>query len=227
MKNKITLNYGKQLITLTVLLIFFLNLNIFPKAPKDTESKLTLGEKSLNFLILSDWGRDGINDTTKKTPGQLKVAKQLGETAKEINASFLVTCGDNFHGKGVPTASDPLWKVNFENVYTSQSLMIPWYITLGNHDNGGNVEAELEYAKTSNRWIQPSRYFSFEKKINESIVALFVILDSSPFIEEYLKETKDGHHIKGQNTDSQIKWCDSVLKTSNAKWKFVFYHHPA
>ena len=196
--------------------------------PKTTKANdLTLGDHSLNFLVLSDWGRDGINDTDKKTPGQLKVAKQLGETAGKVKASFLVTCGDNFHGKGVPSVDDPLWKVNFEDVYSVKSLMIPWYITLGNHDNGGNVEAELEYAKTCKRWIQPGRYFSFEKDVDGTTKALFVIIDSSPFIEEYLKDKKDGHHIKDQNTDRQVKWCDSVLSASSAKWKFVFYHHPA
>ena len=204
----------------------FININfIHPR--KANASELNNDKSSINFLVLSDWGRDGIDDKDKKTPGQLKVAKQLGKTAEEINASFLITCGDNFHGKGVPSVSDPLWKENFEDIYNAKSLMIPWYVTLGNHDNGGNVDAELEYAKTSQRWVQPGRYYSFNKKINGNTDALFVILDSSPFIEEYKKEDKDGHHIKGQNTEIQVKWCDSVLNASNAKWKFVIYHHPA
>lgn len=183
--------------------------------------------KSLKFLVISDWGRDGINDVNKKTPGQLKVAKQLAITAKETGASFIVTCGDNFHSKGVSSVSDPLWKVNFENVYNDSALMIPWYITLGNHDNRGNVEAELEYAKTSKRWIQPARYFDFTKTISDSVKALFVILDSSPFVEQYRNENDDAHHVKGQNYEKQLTWCDSVLRTSTAKWKLVFFHHPA
>jgi len=24
-----------------------------------------------------------------------------------------------------------------------------------------------------------------------------------------------------------LKWCDSVLRISSAKWKFAFFHHPA
>ena len=209
----------------TFCIAVFVNIN-FVNPPKTNANERNNKTNSLNFIVLSDWGRDGIKDTSKKTPGQLKVAKQLGMTAKEIKASFIVTCGDNFHGKGVTKSNDPLWKVNFENVYNDKSLMIPWYITLGNHDYEGNVDAELEYAKTSNRWVQPARYYSFEKKVNES-KALFVILDSPPFIDEYLKEKDDKYHLKSQDTEIQTRWCDSVLNSTNAKWKFVFFHHPA
>ena len=189
--------------------------------------QLTLGGKSLNFLVLSDWGRDGMNDTDKKTPGQLKVANQLAVTAQHIKASFVVTDGDNFHGKGVSSSTDPLWDINYDKVYSAKSLMIPWYITLGNHDYAGNVDAELEYAKSSKRWIQPSRYYAFAKKLSDGTDVLFVVLDSAPFVQEYLNEQDDGHHVKGQNTPLQVRWCDSVLSNSAARWKFAFFHHPA
>jgi hypothetical protein len=188
---------------------------------------LSLGKGSMNFLIVSDWGREGIDDTDKKTPGQLKVAKQLGSTAKEVKASFVVSCGDNFHGRGVLSSTDPLWQENFEKVYSVKSLLIPWYIALGNHDYEGNVEAELEYATTSKRWIEPARYFSFTKKLVNSTRVLFVILDSSPLVEEYMNQKDDGHHVNGQKTALQVRWCDSVLSSSKASWKFVFFHHPA
>jgi len=213
-------------ITLIMLTGLFIS-NIYSQSVSGDSKQLTLGNNSINFLVISDWGREGINDVDKKTPGQLKVAKQFGTTAEQINAAFVVTCGDNFHGKGVPTSTDSLWKVNFEDVYNTKSLMIPWYITLGNHDNEGNVAAELEYAKTSSRWIEPARYFSFTKKLPDASEALFVVIDSSPFIQEYLNEKADDHHIKDQNPLKQLQWCDSVLSTSQARWKFVFFHHPA
>ena len=188
---------------------------------------LSLGTESLNFLVISDWGRDGIDDTRKKAPGQVKVAKQLGATAHAISASFVVTCGDNFHGKGVSSVSDPLWGVNFENVYTDTSLMIPWYVTLGNHDYEGNVEAELDYAKTSTRWVQPARYYAFTKELPDSGEVLFLVLDSSPCVSEYVNDPQDRHHIRGQDIAAQVAWCDSVLYASKANWKLAFFHHPA
>ena len=217
---------------LTRFMIFLLHCSIissivFSQEVIKKSDPLTLGKGSLNFLVLSDWGREGMSPKDKKAEGQVVVAKQLGETAQQVGASFIVTCGDNFHGHGVPSSTDSLWIVNFENVYTASSLMIPWYITLGNHDYEGNVEAELEYAKTSKRWIEPARYYSFTKKISGSTQVLFVILDSSPFVEEYINQKDDGHHLNGQKIAVQLVWCDSVLSTSTASWKFVFFHHPA
>lgn len=211
--------------TLQLLLPVFIAFCLFPfslNAQKNVANfnSLCLGQRALNFLVISDMGREGINDKNEKAPGQIKVANQLGITAKEINAAFVVTCGDNFHGQGVTSVTDSLWFVNFENVYTAKSLMIPWYITLGNHDYEGNVDAEIEYSKTSNRWSLPARYYNFTKILPDSSSALFVILDSSPFIDDY-------NYEKGEKTARQIKWCDSVLNSSNAKWKFAFFHHPA
>ncbi|HTY59283.1 MAG TPA: metallophosphoesterase [Bacteroidota bacterium] len=196
-------------------------------SPGSSAGAASPGEKPLTFLVISDWGRDGINDTDKKTPGQLSVARQLGITAGNVGASFVVSCGDNFHGQGVSDPADPLWKVNFEQVYTAGSLKVPWYIALGNHDYEGNVEAELAYASMSARWIQPARYFAFTREVSGGNTVLFVVLDSSPFVREYLKDERDQHHVRGQNTALQIQWCDSVLSHSQAKWKFAFFHHPA
>ena len=71
------------------------------------------------------------------------------------------------------------------------------------------------------------RYYSFTKTLPDGVEALFVVLDSPPFVKEYLDEKADGHHVKGQNTAAQVRWCDSVLSVSRAKWKFAFFHHPA
>jgi len=223
LKTRLISGFTLVLIILTVGLFT----NLYSQSANENSTQLSLGSKSLNFLVISDWGREGISDTNKKAPGQLKVAKQFGITSEQINSSFVVTCGDNFHGKGVQTSTDPYWGVNYENVYTAKSLMIPWYITLGNHDYEGNVDAELEYAKTSKRWIEPARYFSFTKTLPDSGEALFVIVDSSPFILDYINKKSDENHVLGQDTALQLHWFDSVLSSSNAKWKFVFFHHPA
>jgi len=188
--------------------------------------RLTLGRGSLNFLVISDWGREGITDTARKAPGQMKVARQLGVTAARVNASFVVTCGDNFHGRGVSSAADTLWQVNYEGPYSNRALRIPWYIALGNHDYYGSVEAELQYARRSGRWFQPARYFAFTRESPDSSAILFLVLDSTPFVEEYRREADDRHHVGGQDTAAQIRWLEGTLSRSRARWKLAFFHHP-
>jgi hypothetical protein len=109
----------------SVILIAAVCAGLHAQSSSMTAHTISQGGEVLNFFVISDWGRDGIDDTSKKTPGQLKVAKQFGATAADFKPSFIVSCGDNFHGKGVPTVTDALWSVNFEKVYADQSLMIP------------------------------------------------------------------------------------------------------
>ena len=176
------------------------------------------GDGSLNFLVISDWGGKG--GTT-----QVAVAEQMGRTAAAQKSSFVITCGDNYHGSGIASADSPRWKTEFENIYYSPSLMIPWYVTLGNHDNRGNVDAEIAYSKLSSRWKLPARYYTHTEKIAGTNEALFVHLDTSPFVAAYRKKDS-GYHVEGQDPKVQLRWLESVLAGSPAGWKIVVGHHP-
>lgn len=183
--------------------------------------------QSLNFITFGDWGRDG-------KYGQQETANAVGTYATNNNTKFVLVLGDNFYPRGVKSTSDDHWKTSFEDVYTAPSLQIPWYVTIGNHDYGGNVQAQIDYSSLSTRWKLPSRYYSFTQKIDKGTDALFVIIDSNPFIKSYLDIGKNGEldsnsviELKAQDTEAQLRWMDSVLSTSNAKWKIVAAHHPA
>ena len=76
------------------------------------------GTGSLNFLVISDWGGKG-------GTGQVAVATQMGRTAAAQKSSFVVTCGDNYHGSGIDSADSPRWKTEYEDIYSNPSLMIP------------------------------------------------------------------------------------------------------
>ncbi len=92
----------------------------------------------LSFLVISDWGGKGGTN-------QVAVAEQMGRTAQNLKSRFVITCGDNYHGNGIDSAESPRWKSEYEDIYKAPSLGIPWYPTLGNHDNRGNAAAEIEY----------------------------------------------------------------------------------
>ena len=198
-------------VILTLLLLLPLQLLAQSSAPQQSNG-------SLNFLVISDWGGKG--GTT-----QVAVAKQMGRAAATQKSSFVVTCGDNYHGSGISSADSPRWKAEYEDIYSNPSLMIPWYPALGNHDNRGKVEAEIAYSKISSRWKLPARYYTHTEKIDGTNEALFVHLDTSPFVTAYHKKGSS-YHVEGQDPKVQLRWLESALAASRARWKIVVGHHP-
>ncbi len=171
-----------------------------------------------HFFIISDWGWNGYKF-------QQEVANEMGIIGDKTEPKFIVSCGDNFQLSGVQSVHDPLWMINFENVYKNLSLQVEWYPVLGNHDYKGNTQAEIDYSNISRRWKLPDHYYSFAKKINDSISVRFIFLDTPPFVEEYHKS--NGYpDIAKQDTAKQIKWLTETLSNSKEQWKIVFGHHP-
>src|SRR5271163_3628741 len=78
----------------------------------------------LNFLVFGDWGRQGEQD-------QVEVADKMAKAAKEIDAKFVISVGDNFYENGVASVSDPHWRKSFEDVYHHEPLQVPWHCILG------------------------------------------------------------------------------------------------
>ncbi len=199
-------------------IIFILGFLFFGSNCREDRIQADPFSNGYTIIAFGDWGREG-------NKAQLMTANQMAITAQENNAKFIISLGDNFYEKGVKDITDKHWENSFEKVYKEESLQIPWYVVLGNHDYMGNVQAQIDYSKKSDRWKMPSRYFKDEIMIDDSTEALFVYIDTNPFLESYRKSTKYKNVLEGE-TDIQLKWIDSVLSTSNAKWKIVSGHHP-
>lgn len=175
----------------------------------------------LNFLTIGDWGRQGETD-------QVEVAEQMGKAAEKIGARFVVAVGDNFYEDGVTSVQDDHWTKSFENVYTAQSLYVPWYAILGNHDYHADCDAQLAYSKVSKRWNMPARYYMQSHQIG-SATADFFYIDTTPMIKVYydrLFEEKIHDNVITQDVPKQLEWFKSALAASKAQWKIVFGHHP-
>jgi len=213
----------KKTNSIFVLLLAVFTLMAFTPAKKtkavSTQSAITLKtyKKALNFFVISDWGWSGGKDQQLVADGMVKQA--------EINdPQFIVSCGDNFQIAGVASTQDPLWKNNFEDVYKNVALQIDWYPVLGNHDYKGNTQAQIDYSNISRRWHMPAHYYSIVRKINDSISARLIFLDTPPLVEVYHK--KGGYpDIEKQDTAQQMKWLANEL-ASKEQWKLVFGHHP-
>lgn len=197
-------------------LVAVLFLSIGAATPLSAQQKPEL--PSARFLIIGDWGGFASED-------QRSVATAMGKEAEMNQDQFVVTLGDNYHGDGIASATDPRWKTEYEDIYSDRSLQVPWYPTLGNHDYRGSAQAELDYSKYSSRWKFYSRYYAQEAKIDDSTKIMIVHLDTPPYVREYQQQDEQ-YHVKGQNVARQTRWLDSVLSTSIDRWVIVVGHHP-
>jgi len=190
---------------------------------ESTIPKIQQVKNGLNFCVIGDWGRHGVYY-------QKKVADQLGNAVAGIDASFIISTGDNFYPEGVQSVQDPSWQKSFEDVYTHHSTYVDWYVVLGNHDYGTNPEAEVEYSKISARWKMPSRYYSIHRTIGNdpSNTVGFYFIDSSPLNTSYYENNSAQRSINILNADSakQLAWLRTELSNSTDSWKVVVAHHP-
>ena len=174
---------------------------------------LAKAPNGLSFLVLGDWGERGV-------PVQRAVARQMGLTAQETGASFVLTVGDNFYSTGVTSTTDSHWVESFESVYDAPSLQIPWYPALGNHDYQGEnarPDAQVAYSGPTGRWRMPARFYARK-----------VALPGGRTLELFNLDTTL-HLTKKPQDDplraAQIAWFEPALMASRADWKLVYGHH--
>jgi len=183
----------------------------------------------LRYFVIGDWG--SVAETSHKyEKAQKAVAAQMAIYAQKYQPSFVISVGDNFYEEGVQSTSDVRWASDFVDMYTDDFLQVPWYITLGNHDYMGIVDAQLKY-KQDPRWQLPDRNYTIVKNIDPSTTVTFIFLDTSPFIQRYYAnpETKEqGIQLASQHYSDQLVWLRAELAKASKKpnnWVIITGHH--
>lgn len=175
-------------------------------------------EKTVNFFLVNDMGRNGYYD-------QKPIAELMGNMAEQVDIECVVAAGDVHHFEGVRSVNDPLWMTNYELIYSHPELMLPWYPILGNHEYRSNTQAVLDYSQISARWEMPDRYYT--KVIeNDEVTIRLVMMDTAPLIDKYRKDTTDYPDACKQDLNKQLQWADSVLNSAKEDWVLVVGHHP-
>lgn len=171
------------------------NAKVIPPFTKDP-----IPEKALRFFIIGDWGAGGTF--------QKKVAEAMVTQAQKRKPSYIISTGDNIYPDGVHSADDIQWKTKFEMMYNHESIAVPWYAVLGNHDYRSNPDAQTEYHAKNSRWNMPARYYTWSAA---SDIAYFML---------------DTQMIMQKKAAEQILWFDKAMTQSQARWKIVVGHHP-
>ena len=167
---------------------------------------LAEGEPALRFLAVGDTGTGG--------RGQRAVATAMADKAARDGCDFVLLLGDNFYPAGVDAADSPRFERDFEQVYVGESLGVPFFVTLGNHDHNGSIDAEIERTRLGTRWCMPGRHYSFAWPIGPETTAAFFTLDTTPIAEG------------SDEGATELAWLDLAISRSHADWNVVFGHHP-
>jgi hypothetical protein len=205
-----------------------------------------------SWITLGDWGGAALD--AGAAANVKAVASQMATTAKAVSSKFIINTGDNFYWCGIQNTTDFQIDVDFVQPYKDSSLQTTWYSTLGNHEYGYNVQAQIDYGKINNIWYLPSRYYTKRINLSGSNYLTMIVLDTSPCIQDYrnsnqkywdpcsttyptcsLVSTDDDfegpcqfhENILSQDCSAQATWLTSTLKTvSKEDWLVVVGHHP-
>lgn len=182
---------------------------------------------SIKFLAVGDWG--GVPYPPYITAVQKATAREMSKVAEHMGADFVLALGDNFYYKGVDSKDSPRFQDTFESVYTAKSLKVPWYVIAGNHDHAGNVKAQIEYSKKSDRWKFPSYYYELNFRIPNTGKTLTIIMLDTVMLcgnsLDYLDEKPRGPlHVAAANR--QLAWLQERLALSKADFLLVAGHYP-
>mmetsp|Transcript_8470 Transcript_8470/g.12634 ORF Transcript_8470/g.12634 Transcript_8470/m.12634 type:complete len:352 (-) Transcript_8470:206-1261(-) len=210
---------------------------------------------SFSFLTVGDWGGAALGGQAETNV--YSVSSQMAETASSSGASFVVNVGDNFYWCGIQNTSDYQIEVDYVKPYSEESLQIPWYSVLGNHEYGYNVTAQVEYSTMNENWIMDARYYTRRVLIDpdSSTYISFIFLDTSPCISDYRSDNPEywdpcgsdyptcsldssdddfegecmfHENIISQDCTEQYNWLQKALAAvPEADWLIIVGHHPA
>ena len=202
--------------------IVLLSLALAACSDGDTPSRATGG--AVQFVAFGDAGTGSAN--------QVAVGRAMGLVCAQRGCDFALELGDNFYASGVTSTDDAQFRDKFEVPY--ETLRVPVWVTLGNHDNSrgpgegsdnarGDWQVEYHYlaGRLSDKWRMPARYYSFTAGGG---VAEFYSLDSNPLTSIVADPDPAWNFLLYQQ--AQQEWLSGALTASKAKWKIAFSHHP-
>lgn len=154
-----------------------------------------------------------IGDVGKGNSGQKAIAAAMGKKCAESGCDFGILLGDNIYDNGANSVDDPQFEEKFEKIYGE--LDMPFYVSLGNHDYGGNgagfefnkAMVQVNYTNKSKYWRMPAKHYRFTQGPAE-----FFALDTN---EAMFNQSKDQESSVGA-------W----IALSSSKWRIAFGHHP-
>lgn len=178
------------------------------------------GLSPLRFFVLGDWGRKGAHS-------QVPVAREMARVAADRGGtlSFVLTTGDNFYDYGVTGMNDPHWRKSFDDIYAPTLLGVPWHPVLGNHDWGGDVQAQVR--RQDRRWRMKDLWYKLDARDHgHPDVEIFMIDTMIWGKSEHWFYALNGSRVPRSYRAPQREWLTGELERSSAPVRIVVGHHP-
>jgi tartrate-resistant acid phosphatase type 5 len=183
----------------------------------------------VRFVALGDMGTGGED--------QRKVADALRAVCQRQGCDFAVGLGDLIYPAGASSPTDPQFDTKFEEPYAG--LDVPFWMVLGNHDNGADPTGvaspagglglwysagnnEVAYAqrtdRATDRWTMPARHYTFGAG-----PVHFVGLDTNTLLFYGVPVPPD----LGAAIQEQEAWLPGAVAAGGpGAWRIGLGHHP-
>ncbi|EKX50127.1 hypothetical protein GUITHDRAFT_53213, partial [Guillardia theta CCMP2712] len=160
----------------------------------------------------------------------------------------IVSVGDHAYPRGLKGSNETArLRRGWKEVYTGGELShVPWYLTPGNHDCVGDVQAEYKYAEEESRWrMSPFQAAHFPLPgSTQNTSLLLIMLDMCTWVcgkegepnFRCLASEKDGmpavRHMGSARRQEMISWLGKTLKDQCGRrdggrsWCIVAGHWP-
>lgn len=134
-----------------------------------------------SFISIGDWGGYNLGSVHQKNV--MNVASQINNDVASNNYDGVLNTGDNFYYCGIQNLEDENIQADYISLFNDIDLT--WYSSLGNHDYGYNVTAQLKLNQRIPNWYLPNNYY--HTTITKSNVNIHIItLDTNPCVKEYV-----------------------------------------
>ncbi len=185
-------------------------------------SDIVPGRSVVRFVVIGDFGeRDGEGILAPK-PRRILAAMAKRHHGKAFD--FGLTVGDNFYPMG--TKSLPEFSRRWRPY---ESLGIPFFATLGNHDYIlGRARTQVRYSasmenlsQSPHSWNLPCRYYSFTAG-----PVRFAAIDTDEGTMNMFKKWLSFQLYRPAWSALQASWLERTIAGSRQPWTIAFGHHP-
>ncbi|KAL4138626.1 hypothetical protein PRIC2_002131 [Phytophthora ramorum] len=182
-----------------------------------------------NFIAFGDFG------TGDENQHQVASALENFTATMDPAPAFVLATGDQIYDHGIESADDPLLSTNFEQMYTHPKLQVPWYVTIGNHDCEGSIDAMLQYAeKKDSLWYMPRRYYSIDRPVAPKTIMRLVVIDACDLVcgrepRDFRCTDRMNEQSSVKTRQSQYEWIEQTLSAGKPSgveqmWTIVMGH---